>query len=207
MFKMCNKCKQIKELSTINFPKRTANSDGFDSICKQCKKITDKARYDAKRAEILEQKKDYYKRNRKKIIEKQLKYYRENIERCQQTEHNWRKNNPIKRRNINERRRTRELDNKSTLTSRQWNNTLKYFDFECAYCGIGQEQHMKTVGERLHQEHVVPLVRGGGYTKKNIIPSCRSCNSKKGNYEFNYWYKKSSMFSETRYRKILEFLK
>ena len=33
---------------------------------------------------------------------------------------------------------------------------------------------------KLEQEHVIPLSKGGALTLHNIVPACRSCNSKKG---------------------------
>ncbi|MGI0149759.1 MAG: HNH endonuclease [Thermoplasmata archaeon] len=41
----------------------------------------------------------------------------------------------------------------------------------CVYCG--------SLPASLSQDHVTPLIKGGGHTWNNIVPSCRSCNSKK----------------------------
>jgi 5-methylcytosine-specific restriction endonuclease McrA len=57
------------------------------------------------------------------------------------------------------------------FTARDWEAALKYFDYKCAYCG----DHL-TVAE---QEHYVPVAKGGGYVRNNIIPACRACNLKK----------------------------
>jgi 5-methylcytosine-specific restriction endonuclease McrA len=50
----------------------------------------------------------------------------------------------------------------------------------CRYCG----RHLVT-GDHLRPEagewdHVVPLVQGGSHTWDNVVPSCKSCNSRKG---------------------------
>jgi 5-methylcytosine-specific restriction endonuclease McrA len=45
----------------------------------------------------------------------------------------------------------------------------------CVYCGRKMQ--------RLTQDHITPLSRGGNHTKSNIVPACRSCNSKKGTGE------------------------
>ncbi len=43
----------------------------------------------------------------------------------------------------------------------------------CHYCG-------RRVGAKaLTLDHVVPLVRGGKSVRANIVPACKSCNSKK----------------------------
>jgi len=60
----------------------------------------------------------------------------------------------------------------ATLTMKQWLFTLKYFRGCCAYCN-------NRPGIVL--EHFIPLTSGGGTTIGNCVPSCYSCNSKKGN--------------------------
>jgi 5-methylcytosine-specific restriction endonuclease McrA len=43
----------------------------------------------------------------------------------------------------------------------------------CHYCGI-------RVGPRaLTMDHVVPLIRGGKSSRGNVVPACKTCNSKK----------------------------
>ncbi len=59
----------------------------------------------------------------------------------------------------------------ATLTIEQWLHTLAYFEGLCAYCRY-------RTGVVL--EHFVPLSLGGGTTFDNCVPSCYSCNAKKG---------------------------
>lgn len=44
----------------------------------------------------------------------------------------------------------------------------------CYYC----EQKFKP--EELTMDHVIPIARGGKSTKKNCVPCCKECNTKKG---------------------------
>jgi len=60
----------------------------------------------------------------------------------------------------------------ATLTAEQWQEILEEYDYKCAYCGRGDVP--------LEQEHKMPVSRGGGYTKDNIVPACRACNLRKG---------------------------
>lgn len=69
------------------------------------------------------------------------------------------------------RRRARLRGLPDTLTLEQWNEIKESFGHRCAYCGEAGP---------LEQEHVTPLSKGGGTTNDNIVPACRSCNSKKG---------------------------
>lgn len=43
----------------------------------------------------------------------------------------------------------------------------------CYYCGE------KTEPIDITMDHVVPLSRGGKSTKGNVVPACKSCNTKK----------------------------
>jgi len=58
----------------------------------------------------------------------------------------------------------------ATLTLGEWVETLKRFNFRCAYCE-GQYEVL---------EHINPISRGGGTTAENCVPACRTCNSTKG---------------------------
>ncbi len=44
----------------------------------------------------------------------------------------------------------------------------------CYHC----EQRLKA--EALTMDHLIPIVRGGKSDKKNCVPSCKDCNTKKG---------------------------
>lgn len=71
-----------------------------------------------------------------------------------------------------QRRAAREKSLPYTLTRQEWEQIKERFGNHCAYCG----EHF----DHLTQDHVIPLSRGGAYTAENIVPACRSCNSKKG---------------------------
>lgn len=78
-----------------------------------------------------------------------------------------------------------------SLTSADWEQILIDFDNKCAYCGSQ---------EKLCQEHFIPVSKGGGYTKRNILPACLSCNNKKRNKHPADW-----LPAET-YRRIANYL-
>lgn len=71
-----------------------------------------------------------------------------------------------------QRREARKRGLPATLTAVQWTAIAVAYNHRCAYCG----KKPRT----LTQDHVIPLVRGGGTTPDNIVPACRSCNSHKG---------------------------
>jgi 5-methylcytosine-specific restriction endonuclease McrA len=59
-----------------------------------------------------------------------------------------------------------------TLTREHWIETLEVFGHRCAYC--------LRAGLPLAQDHVIAISRGGEHTQDNVVPACKSCNSKKG---------------------------
>jgi 5-methylcytosine-specific restriction endonuclease McrA len=71
------------------------------------------------------------------------------------------------------KRRTLIFGNKFSLTKKEWEVILNTFNHRCAYCGEEGKMEM---------DHVIPISKGGQTTKENIVPCCRSCNSKKNNH-------------------------
>lgn len=58
----------------------------------------------------------------------------------------------------------------TTLTLEEWEDIKKQFEYKCAYCGQPR---------KLTQDHFIPVSKGGGLTKENIVPACLSCNGRK----------------------------
>jgi 5-methylcytosine-specific restriction endonuclease McrA len=73
----------------------------------------------------------------------------------------------------NQLRRARKAGVAATLTLEQWEATLHYFQWKCAYCRLRPYDAM---------EHFLSITVGGGTTATNCIPACHSCNNKKHNY-------------------------
>ena len=57
------------------------------------------------------------------------------------------------------------------LTIAQWRAIKAHYGHQCVYCGIHSQ--------RLTQDHIVPLSKGGSHTVWNVVPACQSCNSRK----------------------------
>lgn len=94
-----------------------------------------------------------------------------------------------------QKRRARKRKTISNLTIDQWKEIKSRFDDSCAYCGENKE---------LSQDHFIPLIDGGDYTYKNIVPACRRCNSSKRDRKFEEWYHTKPFYDEIREKKILE---
>ena len=220
----CSKCGEVKPVSEFSKGK---NKNGYKSHCKEC---VHKA-YLADKERILKQHKDYYEENKEKYLsdckryrdshreerkEYFAQYYIDNAEHLKQknrdhfqnlTEEqrqdvyakaNARRKNEQHRAYMRDKRQYRKalVDNlPSDFTKEQWLFVVQFFGNTCAYCGKKK---------KLTQEHIIPVSRGGGYTKNNIIPCCGSCNSSKQDRELVEWFKSKDYFSEERLEKIKE---
>ena len=67
--------------------------------------------------------------------------------------------------------RARNLEQVGHLPLRPWLTTLNYFYWRCAYCQQSPYEHI---------DHFIPLCHKGNSTLQNCVPSCQSCNKKKG---------------------------
>ena len=150
--KTCSTCKEAKP--TTEFHKDRKSSDGLHSECKQCRAA-------------------YWTKTRETLVARNKKYREENREKEAARNKKYREENPEKMRAKDQRRRALKSALPATFTPKQWKQALAYFDHKCAYCG-------KPLS-KAHQEHFIPLSKGGGYTKRNIVPSCPKCNLSKSN--------------------------
>lgn len=162
-------------------------------------RLRNKEKISKMQKEWAEKNKDYLKTYSKKYREENGDYLREQTRMWRQ------KNRHIDNQYSKDRKMKMEKLEK-TLTLEEWTQTLIYFDFKCAYCGITQDQHLTSVGQNLHQDHLIPLTKMGGFTKENIIPSCRDCNSSKRNHKFEEWYRASDNYNSDYEAKILSFV-
>jgi len=124
-------------------------------------------------------KKEYYAKNKEYFAQKQREYRKRNPDKANERWEKWYEENPEKIRLkglINDQKRiARERGLVADLTREQWQEIKSFYDNRCVYCG--------NKFERLTQDHIIPVTKGGGYTFSNIVPACRSCNSRKGNRE------------------------
>jgi len=195
--KRCSYCNKIKALD--EFGKHAGHRDGRVTRCKLCTKkiyqenreyyleIKRKYRRNEKnREKELQAKKVYRQSNKEKILEYNKVYCRLNPEwaKKQARLYYWRNRGKrlikVKEYKRNNRALYNELDRKrrsikenlpTTLTKEEWSELLECYSYRCYYC-------RKKV-DKLQKEHKIPLSRGGGYTKDNIVPACKSCNSRK----------------------------
>lgn len=127
-----------------------------------------------------EQESDYHKDRRLKEPEKvraigraaQQRLVDKDPDAHQDYVNNWRNGNRAKMAAY-ARNRRESIENApiNDLTPEQWAMIVNHYGHRCVYCG----RKMK----RLSQDHIIPLSQGGSHTLSNVVPACRSCNSKK----------------------------
>lgn len=192
---MCNKCGKEKDLSDF-YSQDKKKSDGTGYIyyrpdCKECtKKNASKWRYENP---------DAYEKSSKKWFQSE-KGLESNRRRQQRRRDNggwyeWLKKN---------KHRYDYSHKKHEISDKEWELCKQYFDYSCAYCGLSEKEHQDIYGQQLHKEHVD---HEGSNRLDNCVPSCKTCNSSKYTFDFEYWYReRSGGFSEERYRKIINWL-
>lgn len=161
-----------KELPYEKFSKMNENRDGYNSSCRECESIRNR-KYQL-RPEVKEKRAKYQKKWRKR-------YYATPAGKAMNAKHL----------NLRRSRKENTIYNYSDGT---WQETLEFFNHKCAYCGQSNKP--------LTQEHIIPLSKGGYYTKQNIIPACHFCNTSKKDRNLLDWYPTKEYFSERRLNKI-----
>lgn len=180
--KVCTSCKGKLPLTEFNKAKK--NKDGFFSKCKTCRS----------KEQFSYRQTDHYKQLNKIYItspkgKEALKRGADKFRKSVKYKEWWaRYNKSEKRKIIQERyhksgklnivwikhdhkRRDASKQLPMTLTTNEWEEIKKQYKYRCVYCGERKP---------LTRDHIIPLTKGGGYIKENILPACASCNARKG---------------------------
>lgn len=154
--KLCKRCNQF--VLYPNFYKWKLGKDGYADWCKACRSSHDKTVYPETKVRFN----NWLKTEHGLAVKRQS-----NI--------SWKRANPDKRRysaiQYSHRRRAKMYDVEFPLTKQQWLNRLQEFNNHCAYCN--------EYCDKLEQEHMQPVSRGGKHSEDNVIPACPSCNRHK----------------------------
>lgn len=217
--KTCKTCGQLLPVDADHFPWRN-DYKKFRDICRKCDAKRARDYYHAHRDKVLKTQAIYRKLNLEKIREKNRRnHYRDLQASNQRCKEFYQKNkDKFKARSktyrhsehgrnirniISQKRETLKKHLPVSLTLNDWKACKEYFSNEekgeaCAYC---REAH-----EVIEQDHFISITRGGGYTKDNIIPACRRCNSSKGNRDFLEWYPQQIFYNPQNEAKIIDYL-
>lgn len=126
------------------------------------------------------ERREYYLANKDTILIEMAQYYNENKDRICKRVCKWAKDNPDKVRVIHNARRARKLSNGGTHTVADIRTQYNKQNGRCYYCDA-------LLNAKYHEDHIIPLCKGGSNNPENIVISCPTCNLKKGTkmpYEF-----------------------
>lgn len=180
--KLCKRCWIAK--SNTDFYKWKLGKDGYSDWCKDCRKVHDVLT----RETILRRLREYYQANKDRLLAMAKVYHSANPEVGRKANRAYRLRNLDKLRAANiayfkrnyeknklaiyenvRKRRARKKNAPGIVTPVEWAFVKALFD-GCFYCPSK---------ERITQDHMIPLVRGGSHTIENIVPACVHCNSRK----------------------------
>lgn len=160
----CPTCSEWKPLTVEHFTRNRAAADGFCNYCRCCKQSQDKSRY-----------RNLTPSAREIRRQKARSAFTANQER-------YRAYGRIKV----SRRRARQRELASALTTADWMRALDYFGGCCAVCG-----RPPGLWHRLAVDHWwIPQSKGGGLTIDNIVPLCHGvdgCNNSKSSKDPIEW--------------------
>lgn len=126
------------------------------------------AYYEANREQAIERKAAYRKANRERVAEQQAAYYRANRERVSERK-------AVYRKTANGKEVARKADHKRRARKQGGILTPGAVDHvpsnQCYWCG--------DTADKMHEDHVIPLVRGGSNEPMNLVWACAPCNHRK----------------------------
>lgn len=183
--KICPHCSVDKPLT--DFREKARGLYGRSSWCRGCEGAEHRAYTNGpRREELLQRRREQWAATPRTEEQKQeaaaraRDWYAENKDRHQANNRRWILENRDAFRIIQARyhhgspahirRRGYFSQVEKTLTESEWLEILECFDHRCAYC----LKHHK-----LTMDHLIPVSKGGPHAEYNVVPACRSCNSKK----------------------------
>lgn len=194
--KVCTRCKVDKDLGEFRTKKRGLY--GRYSQCRTCEK--ELAKIYCSSPEHLQRRRDAYcptKEEKAAAAARARAWYAANKDRVnakakaardldptpnRERVKAWAKANPDKARDLQKkwifehkdivRKRYKECSNR--LLQKDWPAILEMFGHRCAYC-------LQPSDKPLTVDHIIPLSRGGEHSIENVVPACKSCNSRKYN--------------------------
>ena len=168
--KTCSKCHESKPLNM--FSPHAGRKDGRKTYCKSCCNVARRAQYQANPEKGRLAGRIRYHINPEKERAASQRWRQANPEKVRAASRAWGRANPDKKRLKKARRRARKMNAPiNDLSAAQFAEICAAFQHRCAYCG--------RKAKKLTIDHVTPYAHNGSNTVWNVVPACKSCNSKK----------------------------
>lgn len=148
---------------------------------KKAKRLADPDEARRKDREDSRRRRDYrvewqrrnYAKNRDKIRTRAKECRLANVERYRATDRARYMRDRFKRILGSEKARARRAGAAGSHTVAEWKSVLRHYGRKCIYCSV------PLTIKNISKDHRTPLSRGGTNNILNIVPACRTCNSKK----------------------------
>lgn len=213
--KICSKCGKLLVAYEGNFNKNKGGKYGLRNDCKKCKHKYTYKYHEEHKEDINSKRMERYKENKDEELKRQRKYYEthkeekseygkryreEHKEEISEKGKTYRKNNPHIQFNRSNKRRSLEEGQGSGVSKEQWYEMMEFFDWKCAYSGIGLDKNNRTI------DHIIPLSKNGLNEIWNCVPCFNNYNSSKYIRDMEEWYNQQLFFSKERLNKIYEWI-
>ncbi len=164
--KVCNKCK--KELDILEFNKKTSSNDGYNHICKQCRKEYSSKYYKENKQEINKKTTEYRNNNLTECRERIRNYYKENKEQVSKTSKQ-RYESLKDTVEFQQQRKNSNLKLNYGIDLARYNDMLESQNYKCKICNTDFEinDKSKLYTAYVDHDHETNKVRGLLCTKCN----------------------------------------
>lgn len=186
--KLCTKCLKEFPATFEYFHRHRGMADGLRTWCKLCVlescrqyrishrdsiRESHRKRRKLEPEKVRRQQNKYRERNREKINE-QLRQYRKNRpDEARRSQHKYYQSHPEVAKQKNRRRRARLAQAEGSHTVADMRRQYDSQKGKCWWCG------KPVAWEERHDDHLIPLNRGGTNWPNNMVVSCASCNLQK----------------------------
>lgn len=139
------------------------------AVCIECERAYRTQFYIEHRTELCERSKNYRATHKEQVREALRNYRAEHGDELRAYGRRYREQHPEIHRRQTHIRREHKRGSYLKFTEQDWQRALNYFGGCCAVCG-----RPPGLWHTLARDHWIPLVGGGEYTPKNLVPLCHS---------------------------------
>lgn len=197
-YKYCHRCGEYKPPS--EFHRNRSKKDGLGTECKECSCQRVRCWCERHPEQTASNKTLWAQHNYLKRRDSVSRYFSQNRDQINAAKRSRYAQNPFRRKQQGHRYRATQRELPSDFEQSDWERALDFWHGVCAYCGNPPQLWDKP--RALQQDHFVPVARGGAYTKDNMLPACKTCNSGKKNSDPVEWIRKR--FGKKRAKIILK---